>query len=286
MRRMTEGLEVSPRIEHLGLGIGWRPELAVAIDRRGKLGFVELMAEDFDPRERLPPAIDRLHRRGVRLVPHGVSLSLGGAEPLDRDRLNHLARLAKWCDAPLVSEHIAFVRADGTETGHLLPVPRTRAALEIVVAHVREAQAALPVPLALENIATLIQWPESDFDEATFLSEVLERTDVLLLLDIENVYANTRNHGGDAVALLDRLPLERLAYVHVAGGHDRDGLYHDTHTDPVPRGVLDLLEELAVRCRIPGVMLERDGRFPSQAELDAELDAIAAAAGRGVCHVD
>jgi uncharacterized protein (UPF0276 family) len=157
--------------------------------------------------------------------------------------------------------------------------------MEAVVAHVREAQAALPVPLALENIATLIEWPESEFDEATFLTEILERTDALLLLDVENVYANCRNHGGDPLALFDRLPLERLAYVHVAGGHDRDGLYHDTHTDPVPDGVLVLLEELASRCAIPGVMLERDGRFPTHAVLDAELDAITLAGRRGVCHV-
>ena len=153
------------------------------------------------------------------------------------------------------------------------------------MAHVREAQAALPAPLALENIATLIEWPDSEFDEATFLTEILERSDALLLLDVENVYANCRNHGGDPLALFDRLPLERLAYVHVAGGHDRDGLYHDTHTDPVPAGVLALLEELATRRPIPGVMLERDGRFPTQAMLDAELDAIAAAARRKVCHV-
>jgi uncharacterized protein (UPF0276 family) len=277
---------MTSRIPNLGLGIGWRPELAVAIDRRLDLGFIELMAEDFEPNESLPPVIERLRRRGVRLVPHGVSLSLGGTEPLDRNRLDHLARLARLCDAPLVSEHIAFVRADGTETGHLLPIPRTRTALEVLVAHVREAQAALSVPLALENIAALIEWQENEFDEATFLTEILERTDALLLLDVENVYANARNHGGDPLALFDRLPLERLAYLHVAGGHDREGLYHDTHTDPVPIGVLSLLEELADRRPIPGVMLERDGRFPSQAVLDAELDAIAAAARRRVCHID
>lgn len=274
-----------PQRPNLGLGIGWRPELAVAIDRRADLGFVELMAEDFEPGEPLPPAIERLRRRGVRLVPHGVSLSLGGAGPLDHDRLDQLARLAERCDAPLVSEHIAFVRAGGTETGHLLPLPRTRAARDVLVAHVRETQAALPVPLALENIATLIEWPDTEFDEATFLNEILARTDALLLLDVENVYANARNHGGDPLALFDRLPLDRLAYVHVAGGHDRDGLYHDTHTDPVPAGVLSLLEALASRCPIPGVMLERDGRFPAQAEFDAELDAIAAAARGKSCHV-
>src|SRR5207247_571044 len=121
-------------------------------------------------------------------------------------------------EAPFVSEHIAFVRAGGLETGHLLPVPRTREALELVVANAREAQAALPVPLALENIATLFEWPEPEIDEAAFLTEVLERADVLLLLDIENVYANARNHGYDPLEFFDRIPLQRIAYVHVGGG--------------------------------------------------------------------
>ena len=103
----------------------------------------------------------------------------------------------------------------------MLPVPRTRAALEVIVAHVCEAQAALPVPLALENIATLIEWPECEFDEATFLCGILERTDALLLLDIENVYANARNHGGDPLALLDRLPLGFAEIANLHQGIDK-----------------------------------------------------------------
>src|SRR5207253_7330502 len=111
--------------------------------------------------------------------------------------------------------------------------------------------------------------------------EVLERADVLLPLDVENVYANARNHGGDPCAFLDRLPLDRLAYVHVAGGVERDGLYHDTHAHPVPAAVLDLLEELAARTAVPGVMLERDDNFPSAAMLNTELNALATAVARG-----
>lgn len=110
---------------------------------------------------------------------------------------------------------------------------------------------------------------------------MLERTDARLLLDIENVYANARNHGGDAVQFLRSIPLERVAYVHIAGGIDRAGLYHDTHTHPVPSPVLDLLAELCALTAVPGVMLERDDRFPPEAELIAELDAIAAAMARG-----
>ena len=271
-------------LHDLGLGIGWRPELALPIDRRSDLGFLEIVAEDFDPRGPLPAPIQQLQRQGVTIVPHGVSLSLGSAEPPDPSRLDSLSRLAQRCAAPLVSEHLAFVRGGGIETGHLLPLPRTRDALDLVVSNIRIAKAALPVPLALENIASVFEWPGAEMDEAAFLTEVLERADVLLLLDLENVYANARNLGGDPHAFLDHLPLHRVAYVHVAGGIERDGLYHDTHAHPVPAGVLDLIEDLCGRVRVPGVMLERDDRFPSDAELHAELDAIAAAMARGAAR--
>jgi uncharacterized protein (UPF0276 family) len=272
------------RVPELGLGIGWRPEIALLIERRRDLGFVELVAEDFDAHGPLPKPVEQLRERGVAVVPHGVSLSLGGAEPIDQNRLSALARLAERLEAPVVSEHIAFVRAGGLETGHLLPLPRTRDALELVVANVREAQAALQVPLALENIASLFEWPNPEMDEATFLTEVLERADVLLLLDIANVYANARNHGYDPHELLDRLPLSRLAYVHVAGGVEHCGIYHDTHTHGVHAAVLDLLADLCSRTSVPGVMLERDDRFPADADLNAELDAIAAAVARGTAR--
>lgn len=270
----------------MGLGIGWRPELALAIDRRahrggrGSLGFVELMAEDFADGP-IPPAIDRLRRAGLILIPHGVSLSLGGVEPPDPNQLDKLSRLAKRVGAPLVSEHLAFVRAAGIETGHLLPLPHTQEAIELLVANIRRAQAALPVPLALENIATLVEWPDADMDEAAFLCQIIDRTGAFLLLDVENVYANAQNHGTDPIAFLDRIDLERIAYMHVAGGMRKHGFYHDTHAYPVPQPVLDLLEEVCARTSVPGVMLERDDRFPGEAELNAELDAIAAAVDRG-----
>jgi len=268
------------KIRRLGLGIGWRPEIALAIERRRDFGFIEVMAEDFAG-ERLPAPIEQLLRRGVAAIPHGISLSLGGAEPLDHGRLDALVKLAERLNAPLVSEHIAFVRGGSKETGHLLPLPRTREALELVIANTLEAKAVLPVPLALENIASLFEWPNSEMSEAEFLTEILERADVLLLLDIENVYANARNHGYDPVEFLKQIPLERIAYVHVAGGLERDGLYHDTHTHDVPTAVLDLLAELCARADVPGVMLERDDQFPPDAQLNAELDAISEAVARG-----
>jgi uncharacterized protein (UPF0276 family) len=265
----------------LGLGIGWRHVLAPIIHRRADLGFVEILAEDFFHLDALPPALTEVHERGVMIVPHGVGLSLGSAEPIDRWRIDALAELARQVQAPLVSEHLAFVRAGGLETGHLLPVPRTREMLDIVVENILQVEADLPVPLAIENIATLFEWPGAEMDEATFISEILQRTEALLMLDIENIYANARNLGGNPLEFLDKLPLQKIAYVHVAGGIETDGVYHDTHAQPIPDGVLDLLEELCARVAVHGVMLERDDRFPAEAELNAELDAIDAAQHRG-----
>jgi uncharacterized protein (UPF0276 family) len=178
--------------------------------------------------------LDQLRERGVQVVPHGVTLSLGSAEPPDRGRVARLGKLARRVGAPLVSEHLAFVRGGGVEMGHLLPLPRTREVLDIVVANVRAAKEALPVPLAVENIAALFDWPGAEMDEATFLAQVLERADVLLLLDVANLYANALNRGEDPLAFLDGLPLERIAYTHVAGGMMREGTFHDTHAEPTP----------------------------------------------------
>ena len=265
----------------LGLGVSWRPELAVAIDRYPGLGFVEVLVEDLDPNAPLPEPLQRLRERGLPLIPHGVSLSLGSVAAPDPRRLQALADLARRTRAPLVSEHVAFVRAGGVESGHLFPLPRTEAMLDVLAENVATAQRALPVPLALENIAALVEWPESEWNETEFLSHLLERTGVGLLLDLSNLYANAFNSGSDPGAMLDRLPLERIAYVHVGGGCFRDGVYHDTHTDAVQPGVLDLLEKLCGRTEPAGVLLERDDHFRPLEEFHAELRAIEAAVERG-----
>ncbi|WP_433307444.1 DUF692 domain-containing protein [Actinoplanes sp. CA-030573] len=259
--------------------MGWRPEISGFVGALPGLRFAEVVAESVHAHGDLPDGLAALLDRGVAVVPHGVRLSLGGAEPVDPGRVTHLAAVADRLGAPLVSEHIAFVRAGGVEAGHLLPIPRSREAVDAVVANVARATAELSVPLALEPIAALFDWPDDELTEADFLTEILDRTGALLLLDVANVYANARNRGEDPLDLLGKLPLDRVAYVHVAGGAEHQGLYHDTHTDAVPPAVLDLVAELCARHRPPALMLERDGDYPPAAELSAELDAIAAAAG-------
>lgn len=256
------------------LGIGWRPEIALAIERRTDVEFVEVLFENI-PNGIIPEALCRLRAKGVSILPHAVSMSLGGAERPDVKKVRQFNRLAVALDAPYVSEHIAFVRADGKESGHLLPVPRTKNALKVVIENILIAREHLTVPLVLENIAMLCDWKNSEMDEAEFISEILEATGCLLLLDVANLYANSINHNFDAVDFLKRIPLEKIAYVHTAGGVVRDGFYHDTHAHPVIDGVNELLGTLMKMHKPPRVMLERDDNFPNELVLNSELDTIA-----------
>lgn len=271
----------------LGTGIGWRPEIADAVERIPGIDWVEVVAENICP-DHLPDSLRRLRERGVTVVPHGVSLGLGGPELPDPDRLAALAHRAEALGSPLVTEHIAFVRSGGPliasdplEAGHLLPVPRTRDALDVLCENIRAAQDALPVPLAVENIAALFAWPGEELSEGQFLRELVERTGVRLLIDVANLHTNHVNRGEDPAKALAELPVEAIAYVHVAGGIERDGVWHDSHAHPVPRPVLDVLTDLASRVAPPGVLLERDDNFPEQGELERELAAIGEAVERG-----
>ncbi|MFJ9583547.1 DUF692 domain-containing protein [Streptomyces acidicola] len=275
-------------MKQLGTGIGWRPEIADAVERMAAGGngtgagvdWVEVVAENVCPGH-LPESLTRLRERGVTVVPHGVSLGLGGADRPAEDRLRALAERAEALGAPLVTEHIAFVRAGGPltasdvlEAGHLLPVPRTRDALDVLCENVRAAQAALPVPLALENIAALISWPGEEMTEGQFLYELADRTGVRLLIDVANLHTNHVNRGEDPSKALDELPVEAIAYVHVAGGFERDGVWHDSHAHPVSQPVLDILADVVSRVTPPGILLERDENFPEPAELERELTTI------------
>jgi uncharacterized protein len=278
-----------------GIGCGWRPALAGLLEERaaaGTLGFSEVVAENLSPAA-LPASVRALRSYGVPVVPHGVTLGLAGAERPSPERLAHLAALAETLGSPYVSEHVAFVRAAATpdplhgdvlEAGHLLPPPRTRAALDVLVENVAIAQESLPVPLAVENIAALVTWPEDEHDEPEFLTELVARTGCRLVLDVANLFASATARGSSAAADLDRFPLEAVAYVHVAGGTWEDGLYLDTHGHDVPDPVLALVERLRslYPADLPGVMLERDTDVtpgtvgPELARLSRALDGVPA----------
>jgi uncharacterized protein (UPF0276 family) len=279
----------------LGVGAGWRHGIADELleQTRGGMRFSEVVAENLSPGA-LPATLTAALREGLTVVPHGVTLGLAGGAAPDVRRLDHLAELARTLGAPLVSEHVAFVRAgaypdgadrlhdDVLEAGHLVPAARTADALAVLVDNVRLAQARLPVPLALENIAATLAWPETTIDEPAFLTALTEATGCLFLLDVANLHATCSALGGDPRALLERMPLERVAYVHVAGGFtDPDGVYWDTHAHDVTDAVLDLLTHVVELLGPDGppVLLERDSDV-APAVVRCELERVRTAVGR------
>ncbi len=283
-----------------GTAIAWRAPIADDLARladKGRLQFTEVVAENVDPTN--PPAALRDLAARVTVIPHGVSLGLADASMPDPSRLDRLGDLAELFDAPLVSEHLAFVRAADTpdalhgdvlEAGHLMPPPRTRQMLEIACENIALAQAELPVPLAIENIAALLSWPEDEFDEPDFLTQIVRETGVRIVLDVANLHASATARGTDPQEELQRFPLDAVAYVHVAGGTERDGLYIDTHGHPVPNSVADLLtayvaQRTAAGKDLPGIMLERDTDVRPEAVLQ-DLDVIDRAVVQGLSRVD
>ncbi|HSS48484.1 MAG TPA: DUF692 domain-containing protein [Thermoanaerobaculia bacterium] len=255
----------------LGAGVSfreaWRWEV---IRHRGELGAVECMPEDVAGAAGMRDLV--LMRDAVPVLLHGIGLSLGSAEGLDEQRLRHTAQVAEAVSPPWFSEHIAFTRAGGIEIGHLTPLPFTREAVAAVARNVAAAKQALAgLPVLLENIAYPFVLPGAEMSEAEFVRAVVEEADAGLLLDLENVHANARNHRYDPIAYLESLPLERVTEVHLAGGVVHGGQYVDSHTRPVPEESWALLEWLAPRAPVRVVIIERDDELPPFGDLLAEV---------------
>jgi uncharacterized protein (UPF0276 family) len=281
VRRVRE-LTVSAARDAFGLG--WRPELAAAILlHRDRLDVVEVMADDyFDaPADELRAL--RTLAAQLPTVLHGVSLGLASATPVATARLSDMKRVFDAVTPRFWSEHLAFVRGGGVEIGHLAAPPRTPATVAGTAGNVARATTIVGARPLLENIATLIDPPGSVMPEIEWIGAVLEASGCDLLLDLHNLHANAVNFGHDARALLARLPAERIAAVHLAGGRRiGGGKILDDHLHDVPPAVFALLTEVGARVARPlTVILERDGRYPPIADLLAELDHARAALAAG-----
>jgi uncharacterized protein len=271
------------------VGIGWRPELAAGIFAHlDRIDVVEVIADDHFG---APLAALRPLRRLASAVPlmlHGVSLGLASVHRVQEARLASMARLVEALDPLLWSEHLAFVRADGHEIGHLAAPPRNAAVLDGTLANLERARDAVGRMPALENIASLVEPPGSEMSESAWVESVLRSSGAPMLLDLHNLHTNALNFGFDPEAWLRDIPLEQVRVVHLAGGQwtgTRDGgtpRWLDDHCHEVPAPVFALLEEVARRGPQPlTVILERDGAYPPMSVLLAELDAARAALARG-----
>ena len=269
------------------IGLGWRAELAAGIlSNLDRIDIVEVIADDFfDAPRRERRALRTLAAQtGVTL--HGVSLGMASSVAVETKRLDKMARLCQEVIPVSWSEHLAFVRGGGTEIGHLAAPPRTAATIDGTLANLAYAQRVVGAAPQVENVATLIDPPGSDRDEATWVSQILRSANGDLLLDLHNLYANALNFNFDAVDFIGRLPPERIGAIHLAGGkwigaHGARRLLDD-HLHDVPDPVYDLLAEVgAYAPRDLTVILERDGDFPSIDCLLHQLDRARQALAQG-----
>lgn len=259
-----------------GFGLGLRPqhyEQILAGDCA--VDWFEILSENYlVPGGRPLYYLDRIAER-FPLAMHGVSLSIGSSDPLNRSYLRDLARLARRVQPRLISDHLCWTGVDGLNLHDLMPLPQTDEAVHHVAGRIGQVQDALGRQFVIENVSSYVGFTHSRLAEWQFLSAIVAESGCALLLDINNVYVNSVNHGFDALDYLDGLPRHSVRQIHLAG-HSQDaagtGLLIDTHDHPVCDAVWALYAAALERFGAVPSMIERDDRIPPLDQLLAELD--------------
>jgi uncharacterized protein len=267
-----------------GFGLGLRPtHYEALLSEPHPIDWLEVITENY-----LVPGGQPLHflervRARFPLAMHGVSLSIGSTDPIDREYLEAVRRLADRIEPAWISDHLCWTGVEGRNMHDLLPLPYTEEALQIVTARVSEVQETLRRRILLENVSSYLTFKGSEMSEWEFLTEVAERADCDILVDINNIYVSSVNHGFDASRYLRAIPKERVRQFHLAGHSDMNGHLIDTHDHPIAAPVWRLYREAVAHFGPVPTMIERDDNIPPLAELVAELDlARAHAAGEAL----
>ena len=256
-----------------GFGLGLRTEHYAEFERRGRtVDWLEILSENYMvPGGRPLHHLDRI-RADHPMVMHGVSMSIGSTDPLGLDYLRELKALAARVQPAWLSDHLCWTGVAGRNLHDLLPLPMSEPALRHVAARLDEVQHRLGQRIAIENLSSYVRFAADEMREYEFVAELLKRTDALLLLDVNNVYVSSVNHGFDARAYIDAMPAERVVQIHLAGHSAQDGFLVDTHDAPVCDAVWDLYRHTVARLGPRPTMIERDDHIPALDELLAELD--------------
>lgn len=257
----------------LGHGIGLRTRhYGLFLEEPPPVDWIEAISENFFSAGGRPLAVLEKVRRDVPVVLHGVSLSIGSTDPLSEPYLERLSALVQRIQPALVSDHLCWGSHGGRYVHDLLPLPYTEEALAHVVERVRVVQDRLGRQLLLENVSSYVTWSADEMSEWQFIAELAQRADCELLLDVNNVYVSSVNHGFDARAYIDAMPPERVVQIHLAGHSVQDGFLIDTHDAPVCPEVWALYRYTLQRIGFRPTMIERDDQIPALDELLAELD--------------
>lgn len=255
----------------LGTGIGLRvPHYRHILSNRPAVDWFEIISENYMVEGGRPlEVLDRILDQ-YQVVQHGVGLYPGNAGGLDFDHLKRLKRLVRRTKTPWISDHLCWGSVDGSMSHDLLPVPFTFESARKTAENLRIAQDFLEVPLAVENVSSYAEFKDDEMTEWEFLSEVVELADVGILLDVNNIYVSSVNHGFDPLAYVDFVPPERVAQMHIAGHSRYERFVIDTHDHPVIDPVWELYARAIERCGPVATLLEWDARIPSFEEVWTE----------------
>jgi uncharacterized protein (UPF0276 family) len=258
-------------IPDLGIGIGLRPtHFGEILARWPPVDWFEVLSENYmDTGGRPLFVLDQVTER-YPVALHGVSLSIGSTDPLDRHYLGKLKALARRTRACWISDHLCWTGVLGRNTHDLLPLPYDEPTLKHVAARVREVQDFLERPLALENPSTYLAFARSTISEWEFLARLAEEADCALLVDVNNVYVSAYNHGFDAATYLDAIPVDRVVQYHLAGHTNKGTHIVDTHSGPAIDVVWDLYARISARSGPASTLFEWDEAIPSLDEVCAE----------------
>ena len=263
------------------IGAAFRFEIGELIKRRlSEFDVLEVMVDHYLAVNNHKKQVIRDFAAEVPVVGHGIGLSLGTYVKPDPRYLERVARSLDEMGALYHSEHLAFTRVPGIEYGELLPLPRTREMAEHVISNIRYVKSFLNIPFHLENISYYFEYPDSELSDAEFFSLVCRESGAGALLDVENVYVNSMNHGGDPKGFIDALPVGVVGAMHIAGGEWRDGVFVDTHGSAVPDEALELMVHALQRHKPDVIILERDGNLSDGEELISDLRRVRAFANQ------
>ena len=256
----------------LGFGLGLRVDHYEAIlAGNPPVDWFEALTENYLVPGGKPLANLMRIRERYPLVLHGVSLSIGSTQPLDRDYLTRVKALAARVEPHWVSDHLCWTGVAGRNMHDLLPLPYTQEALANVVERVRTVQDILGRRILLENVSSYVSYRDSHLTEWEFLREIAVRADCLILLDVNNIHVSSVNHEFDPLEYLDAMPADRVQQIHLAGHENHGDYLIDTHDHPVPDPVWELYGAALRRFGNVSTMIERDANIPPLEELCSEL---------------
>ena len=259
-------------LPRLGLGLGLRNvHFAEILAERPAVDWFEAISENFMDSGGRPRAVIREIAEHYPLVLHGVSMSIGSADPLNLDYLARLKALADEVRPAWISDHLCWTGVLGLNSHDLLPMPLTEESLAHVAARVRQAQDVLERPLILENPSSYVRFAHSTMEEPEYLRRLAEETGCGLLLDVNNVFVSCFNAGKDPAAYIEAFPCDRVVQMHLAGHQHRGTYVIDTHDRPVRGEVWDLFRLAWARTGGASTLLEWDDRIPAFADCHAEL---------------